>query len=64
MAGHEPGSMGDGRFATTNWTLIAAARGEDLPGRGGPWATSARPTGIRSTPTSGGGAIQPIGPRT
>ena len=32
IAGHEPGSMGDERFATTNWTLIAAARGEDLPG--------------------------------
>jgi hypothetical protein len=29
MARHEPGSSGDLRFATTNWKLIAAAKGED-----------------------------------
>ena len=31
MVSHEPVSEGDVRFATTNWKLIAAARGEDIP---------------------------------
>ena len=31
MACHEPESSGDLRFATTNWKLISAAKGEDVP---------------------------------
>jgi DNA-directed RNA polymerase specialized sigma24 family protein len=31
MAHQEPGSQAGDRFATTNWKLIAAAQGEDVP---------------------------------
>jgi RNA polymerase sigma-70 factor (ECF subfamily) len=31
MGGQGPGSSGSGRFATTDWRLIAAARGGDVP---------------------------------
>ena len=37
MAGKGPGTSGSGRFSTTDWQLIAAARGADVPqARNGP----------------------------